>query len=85
MHHREYDLRGASVMLLPRNLPRRWLWSRKYPICLKLRANDGKMTSQVSSPVAESPVPFEDPDASLAEMEETALPAAQSNDWGCVT
>lgn len=37
MHHREYDLRGASVMLEPDYLPRRWLWSRKYPICVKLK------------------------------------------------
>lgn len=36
VHHRDFDLRGAEVLLMPRNLPRRWLWSRKYPICVRL-------------------------------------------------
>lgn len=37
-HHLEYDLAGCQVLLLPKNLPRRWLWSRKYPICIHLQA-----------------------------------------------
>uniref|UniRef100_A0A6A7FXD1 Testis-expressed sequence 2 protein-like n=2 Tax=Hirondellea gigas TaxID=1518452 RepID=A0A6A7FXD1_9CRUS len=50
VHHREYDLSGASIMLMPRNLPRRWLWSRKYPICLKLQnAHCSGSQSQSSS------------------------------------
>ncbi|KAK3863190.1 hypothetical protein Pcinc_031009 [Petrolisthes cinctipes] len=43
--HREYDIAGCQVLLLPRNLPRRWLWSRKYPICIRLQVG-----SKESSP-----------------------------------
>ncbi|RXG72585.1 Testis-expressed sequence 2 protein [Armadillidium vulgare] len=37
VHHREYDLSGCEIILLPKNLPRRWLWSRKYPIFIRFQ------------------------------------------------
>ena len=48
IHHREYSLAGCQVLLLPKNLPRRWLWSRKYPICLRLRFSSPRSTTPVS-------------------------------------
>ena len=33
---RHYDLRGARVLLIPENLVKKRLWSKKYPICLCL-------------------------------------------------
>ncbi|XP_027232950.1 testis-expressed protein 2 isoform X1 [Penaeus vannamei] len=48
-HHREYDIAGCEVFLSPRNLPRRWLWSRKYPICIRLHGGSkGSTPSPVS-------------------------------------
>ncbi|CAL4068931.1 unnamed protein product, partial [Meganyctiphanes norvegica] len=40
LNHREYNIAGCEVQLYPQNLPRRWLWSRKYPICIRLKGGD---------------------------------------------
>lgn len=53
-HHLEYDLAGSQVMLLPKNLPRRWLWSRKYPICIQL-AGCSKESSPSPVSIASTP------------------------------
>lgn len=53
-HHREYDLSGCPVMLFPRNLPRRWLWSRKYPICIRLQSGS-KESSPSPMSIASTP------------------------------
>ncbi|KAK7081004.1 hypothetical protein SK128_010573 [Halocaridina rubra] len=55
-HHREYDISGCEVVLLPRNLPRRWLWSRKYPICIRLH---GGSRGSTPSPVSAASSPTE--------------------------
>ncbi|CAG0892665.1 unnamed protein product, partial [Darwinula stevensoni] len=34
--HRVYDLKGSQVMLLPENLARKRLWSKKFPIHIRL-------------------------------------------------
>ncbi|XP_042219773.1 testis-expressed protein 2-like isoform X2 [Homarus americanus] len=53
-HHREYDIAGCQVMLMPRNLPRRWLWSRKYPICIRLQCGS-KESSPSPMSIASTP------------------------------
>ncbi|XP_045619752.2 LOW QUALITY PROTEIN: testis-expressed protein 2 [Procambarus clarkii] len=53
-HHREYNIAGCQVMLLPRNLPRRWLWSRKYPLCIRLQTGS-KESSPCPLSIASTP------------------------------
>ncbi|XP_068219412.1 LOW QUALITY PROTEIN: testis-expressed protein 2 [Palaemon carinicauda] len=54
-HHREYDLAGCDVMLFPRNLPRKWLWSRKYPICIRLH-NESRGSTPSPVSIASTPI-----------------------------
>ena len=41
IHQRHFDITGSRVILLPPNLVKKRLWSKKYPVCICL-AKDGK-------------------------------------------
>lgn len=78
-HHREYDIAGCEVMLLPRNLPRRWLWSRKYPICIRLHNESGGRTP---SPVSIASTPTESAQGSPTHFSVAGLGRQGSSESG---
>ncbi|KAG0720134.1 hypothetical protein GWK47_049069 [Chionoecetes opilio] len=79
-HHLEYDLAGCQVMLLPKNLPRRWLWSRKYPICLHLQHSGSPDTSP--SPVSIASTPASTPHGSPTHFASPGPPPTPPSELG---
>ncbi|KAA0195473.1 hypothetical protein HAZT_HAZT006122 [Hyalella azteca] len=74
VHHRDYDLSGASVTLEPDYLPRRWLWSRKYPVCVRLRRTARLITSSIPADLL-APLPDDEENekkSTISEEDESA-------------
>ena len=52
--HREFDLYGSQLSLLPAGLVRKRLWSKKYPLCITLSKTGVKKVAQSSSSDSDS-------------------------------
>ncbi|XP_077863180.1 testis-expressed protein 2-like [Saccoglossus kowalevskii] len=50
VNQRHFDLRGSEVVLLPEGLCRKRWWSKKYPICVKLKKKGTSAQKKVDSP-----------------------------------
>ena len=52
MHQRYYDIKGARITLLPADLVKKRLWSKKYPICISLKQQkkDDEKSAKVIPP-----------------------------------
>ncbi|XP_064627128.1 testis-expressed protein 2-like isoform X2 [Lineus longissimus] len=50
IHQRYYDVTGSKIVLLPPELVKKRLWSKKYPVCIYLKSgNNGKSNVKVDS------------------------------------
>ncbi|KFM77470.1 Testis-expressed sequence 2 protein, partial [Stegodyphus mimosarum] len=56
IHQQHYDITGASVELLPKGLARKRLWSKKYPICLRISNPKQAVLSNVAKDITDDSV-----------------------------
>ncbi|GBN35634.1 Testis-expressed protein 2 [Araneus ventricosus] len=57
VHQQHYDITGSSVELLPVGLAKKRLWSKKYPICLRIPNHKQSVLSNFAKDVVDSAVP----------------------------
>ncbi|KAF8771919.1 testis-expressed protein 2-like [Argiope bruennichi] len=57
VHQQHYDITGSSVELLPVGLAKKRLWSKKYPICLRIPNHKQSVLSNFAKDAVDSAVP----------------------------
>lgn len=57
IHQQHYDITGSSVELLPVGLAKKRLWSKKYPICLRIPNPKQSVLSNFAKDLTDSSVP----------------------------